>query len=81
MGNCSGKGEEQTQEGHDGMQRVTFTVSCINNDCRIVHKGKMVVTATELIYIQDKMRQVWEWPLMHLRHYGHKGNVFSLEAG
>ena len=55
MGNCSGKGEEQTQEGHDGMQKGTFTVSCINDDGRLVHKGKIVVTATELIYIQDKM--------------------------
>ncbi|XP_003383468.1 PREDICTED: proline-rich receptor-like protein kinase PERK7 [Amphimedon queenslandica] len=81
MGNCSGKGDDQLQEGEDGMQTGTFTVTNINDDHRLVHKGKMVVTATELIYIDNKTKQEWEWPFKYLRRYGCEGNVFSFEAG
>ena len=81
MGNCSGKGDNQLQEGEDGMQTGEFTVTNINDDHRLVHKGKMVVTATELIYIDNKTKQEWEWPFKYLRRYGCEGNVFSFEAG
>ena len=81
MGNCSGKGDDQLQEGEDELQTGEFTVTSINDDDKPVHKGKMVVTATELIYIDNKTKQKWEWPFKYLRRYGCEGNVFSFEAG
>lgn len=81
MGNCVGKEDNEIYEDEDGIQRGTFTVTNINDDHRLVHKGKMVVTATELIYIDNKTEQEWEWPFKYLRRYGCEGNVFSFEAG
>lgn len=59
----------------------SFKVTNINDEHRLVHKGRMVVTETNLMYVDNKTREKWEWPLKFLRRYGCEGNVFSFEAG
>ena len=72
MGGCSGKEANPYQE---------FNVTNINDQHLLVHSGIMYVTETELIYIDKKSREKWEWPLKYLRRYGCEGLVFSFEAG
>ena len=72
MGACAGKQAGPYEE---------FVVTNINDEHRLVHKGIMFVTDTDLIYIDSKSRDRWEWPLMYLRRYGCEGHVFSFEAG
>lgn len=73
MGNCAGK-ELETSER-------TFKVTNINDNHVLVRKGYIIVTETELVYVDSKSKQEWEWPFKYLRRYGCEGNVFSFEAG
>ena len=43
---------------------------------KLAHKGMMVVTAMELVYIDENTKKVWEWPFMYIRSYGSEGNKF-----
>ena len=79
MGNCF-RGN-QINEDIDGIQRGTFTVISLTDDQEPDHKGKMIVTATTLVFIDDKTTQKFKWPFIHLRRYGCDGDVFSFEAG
>lgn len=72
MGGCAGKESSPYDE---------FSVTNINDQHRLVHSGVMYVTETNLIYIDKKSHEKWEWPLKFLRRYGCEGFVFSFEAG
>ena len=58
-----------------------FKVTNINDDQRLVQKGVMEVTPTELIYTDSKTNENWRWPLKYVRNYGCDFDVFSFEAG
>ena len=72
MGNC--------MSGHK-LPENQFKVININDNKLLVQKGMMEVTATDLIYTDNKLADVWQWPLKYLRKYGCDGGVFSFEAG
>lgn len=81
MGNCVSKEDNQIYDDEDSFQRGTFTVTSLDNNQKLAHKGMMVVTATELVYIDENTKKVWEWPFMYIRSYGCEDNKFSFKAG
>lgn len=56
-------------------------MTSLDNNQKLAHKGMMVVTATELVYIDENTKKVWEWPFMYIRSYGYEDNKFSFKAG
>ena len=58
-----------------------FKVTNINDDKRLIQKGVMEITPTELIYTDSKTNENWRWPLKYVRNYGCDFDVFSFEAG
>ena len=63
MGNCVSKEDNQIYDDEDSFQRGTFIVTNLDNQ-KLAHKGMMVVTAMELVYIDENTKKVWEWPFM-----------------
>eukprot|EP00731_Ephydatia_muelleri_P029745 Em0021g268a len=58
-----------------------FKVTPINDDRRNVQKGILIVTKSDIRYIDSHTEEQLEWPLKYIRNWAYDKHMFSFEAG
>ena len=71
MGNCTCVSQPRAQGN-------IFEVSCVGSKAS---KGLIEVTLTDVVYVENKTKEDWHWPMRSIRQFCLDGDVFSFEAG